>query len=83
MNISDVIKLKESIEKAQLEKANLEGQLESIYKELKEKYGIDDPNTIENYIGELGAQIFKMETELNSKMKELEDELNRNEKQNQ
>jgi hypothetical protein len=83
MNTNDVLKLKESIEKAQLERANLEGQLESIYKELKEKYGVNDPNTIENYIDELGAEIFKMETELNGKIKELENELNRNEKQNQ
>lgn len=82
MNMSEIIVMKENIEKAQLEKANLEGQIDSILNEIQAHFGINEFQ-IDGHIKDLSDKIEQLKEERDIKAKELEDELSRNEKQNQ
>lgn len=56
--------LEEALEKAKLDKANLEGQKESILKELIEVYEISDTEAGEELLAEYDATIENLETQV-------------------
>jgi len=55
--MEDLLKMKERIESEKLKKAKLEGQLESLEKELSEKFGCESLEEAENKLKKLEDEI--------------------------
>ena len=74
MNVNEILKLKSDIDKAELEKANLQGQLQITQSEIKEKFNITF-DEIDQTINEYGAQIKQLEKEIKELSENIEKSL--------
>jgi hypothetical protein len=73
MTTNELLKIKDLIKKSELESAKAEGQIESIKKEWKEKYGFDSINKAEMKLEELKQELENSNNRLNKLYKELEE----------
>lgn len=73
MTTNELLKIKDLIKKSELESAKAEGQIESIKKEWKEKYGFDSINKAEIKLEELKQELENSNNRLNKLYKELEE----------
>lgn len=64
------------MEKSKEEKNKLEGQIETLMKELKDEFDIKNIEEAEEEIEALLAEIEETESELEDKLNKLEDEFN-------
>lgn len=61
MNVNEVQKIKELVEKAEIESAKSQGQQDAIKKEWKKTYGTDDVNEIKKIKENLEKELQKTE----------------------
>lgn len=71
MTTNELLKIKDLIKKSELESAKAEGQIESIKKEWKEKYGFDSINKAEIKLEELKQELENSNNRLNKLSNEL------------
>lgn len=71
MTANELLKIKDLIKKAELESAKAEGQIESIKKEWKEKYGFDSVNKANEKLEELKQELENSTNRLNKIYNEL------------
>jgi len=65
--------LEKEIESAKEDKAKLEGMVETMMKQLEERFGIASAKEATDLLKEIKGQIDKAEKELNHKLEELKD----------
>ena len=61
MNVNEVQRIKQLVEKAEIESAKSQGQQDAIKKEWKKTYGTDDINEIEKIKNDLEKELRKTE----------------------
>lgn len=61
MNVNEVTRIKELVDKTELESARSEGLMESIKKQWKKDYGTDDINEIKKIKADLETELGKTE----------------------
>lgn len=66
--------LEKEIESAKEDKARLEGMIETMTKQLEERFGITSAKEATDLLKEIKGQIDKAEKELNKKMEELKED---------
>lgn len=71
MKLEQVQRIKEIIDRAEIEKAKAEGAIESIKKKWKETFGTDDINQVEIEL----EKLMKEKERLEARIKSIKDEL--------
>lgn len=75
MKIEEVIELKEEIETSKTEKAQLEGEMKAILKQLQEEWGCPTIEQATKKYKEIENEIEKLDKEINNDLNELSQKL--------
>ncbi len=74
-DINELMKIKDHVDKAKVQRTNLEGQLEQIKKRLRDEFGCSSAAEAQKYVGELEAQAADLEREISEGVATLREEL--------
>lgn len=73
MNKKQLLELKEKIEEAEREDSRLEGRLSELFVQMKEKFGCESLEELENFIKETKKKKEEQEEEFDQAVKLIED----------
>lgn len=76
MKINEYLQLKETYEKRKIREAKIQGELDSLFKQAKDKYDVGNLEELEKRITKLNNLIEDKTIKFNKEVEKLEEEIN-------